>query len=704
MCRMDFQPRGKVYMMLNNDTVGIGCVCRIDPNSTCSGTMIGQGNVSLLVEECLKDVELPFPTMDTAYLRRALWSNVRWPKMLLRPFTNELEFGEQSEMCNDVNQEEPLEPPIVDAIPITSPEIDMQVRQSWKNKMVLLKDESLMQTVNQGIILYVFPFECVNFQQLGDDSVGVAIESANGVEIMPQLDSITLVKWPIKQVMMLDGSPLQRYVPLDNMHARHDNVSNEENDAHVTSEVNVAPASKKRRYTFINRAPKQRSQPTSNFYVSWESIQRVSCIDCCAKKCCQVIDRNVLLGIRQDFWGQSQESRTNYVYDVLSTTWHCDLASKVRYEFRLYGMIVCCRAWYEIHGIPKTSFYRYKEKFESGVCQYMHGNTGVLRRGLEHTSRARSLLDEFVNMNSEPAPHKSRTMLDGSRETRLSIPSVFKQVDILNEINTTLEQLGYEKKLSTSSFGRIWNKEYPQVSLTKASEFSKCTLCSALKAKLEAKPSLEERARLLNERGIHMQQQLSCRSLYYAWRTFSETQPAKYVCIIHDKMDQKKTAIPRLRVLPKGVDSGYSLPIALIGMITHGHAEGHYGHFTLNGLWPSDPNLTIGSIASCLHNLERMDKHPLGDLATNGLPRSNVPLLHALNSRTALDNHNMSDGKDPIVELGTHQGVDSATSFHNLPENLLLQLDNCAGENKNRYLFAYLSMHEVLSKLYSWDF
>ena len=26
------------------------------------------------------------------------------------------------------------------------------------------------------------------------------------------------------------------------------------------------------------------------------------------------------------------------------------------------------------------------------------------------------------------------------------------------------------------------------------------------------------------------------------------------------------------------------------------------------------------------------------------------------------------------------------------PENLLLQLDNCAGENKNRYLFAYLSM------------
>ena len=147
-----------------------------------------------------------------------------------------------------------------------------------------------------------------------------------------------------------------------------------------------------------------------------------------------------------------------------------------------------------MHGIPKTSFYHYKEKLEYGVCQYLHGNTRVLRRGLQHTNKARAILDEFLNMNFEPTPHKIRTMLDGSRETRLSIPSIFKQVDILNEINATLEQLGHDKMLSKSYFNRIWNKEFPQVSLTKTSEFSKCTLCSGFKAKLEAKPSLEERA------------------------------------------------------------------------------------------------------------------------------------------------------------------------------------------------------------------
>ena len=38
------------------------------------------------------------------------------------------------------------------------------------------------------------------------------------------------------------------------------------------------------------------------------------------------------------------------------------------------------------------------------------------------------------------------------------------------------------------------------------------------------------------------------------------------------------------------------------------------------------------------------------------------------------------------------QEANFGLQFQKLPENLLLQLDNCAGEKKNRYLFAYLSL------------
>ena len=127
-------------------------------------------------------------------------------------------------------------------------------------------------------------------------------------------------------------------------------------------------------------------------------------------------------------------------------------------------------------------------------------------------------------------------------------------MDILGEISTTLDQMGYAKKLSKASFGRIWNKEYPHVALTKTSEFSKCNFCSSIKARIEAKPNLQERAKILKEKEIHMKQVSSCRNLYYSWCTFFETQPKKYLCIIHDKMEQNKTAIPRLRVNPKSVD------------------------------------------------------------------------------------------------------------------------------------------------------
>ena len=687
---MDFESGEKVHMILDNEFVGIGCVCRTDPDSTCGGTKIGQGNVSILVEECLKDVVLPFPTMDTSSLQGSLWSAVRWPKLLLQSFVMNGSLIDENKSYND-DEEDHSDPLVTDAIPITSPEFETLIRESWRNQRVLLKDDTMMQTVNEGTILYVFPHDYVNFQELGHDCVGVGIEMENAsIHDVVEVGSITLLKWPIKQTTMLDGSPLQCFVPIDGMHARYEDVSNDENVGNKLNGNNAVHLPRKRRYTFINRTQKSRVTPASTFYLSNESIQRVSCIDCCAKKCCQFADRDMLTRLRQEFWGESQKSRTNYVYDVLSICYQKD--EKSRYQFKLNGSIVCCRAWYELHGIPKTSFYRYKENFENGVRQYMHGNTCTLRRGLQHTSLARALLNEFVENNSEKMPHRSRTLLDGSRETQLVIPSTYKQVDILCEINTTLDQMGYEKKLSQSSFGRIWNKEYPHVSLTKTSEFSKCNVCSSIKARLEAKPSLEERALLLREREVHMAQQKSCRSLYYAWRTYSETQPQKYVCIIHDKMDQKKTAIPRLRIVPKGVDSGYNLQVALIGMITHGHGEGHYGHFVLNGLWPADPNLTIGSIANCLHNLERIDKHPLGDLVTNGLPRSNVPILHALNSRDALDYHNLSDGKEPIMQPSKNAEEELGSTFRRLPENLLLQLDNCAGENKNRYLFAYLSM------------
>ena len=115
------------------------------------------------------------------------------------------------------------------------------------------------------------------------------------------------------------------------------------------------------------------------------------------------------------------------MYDTMLTAWHENTATtKSCYVFSFNGNEVCIRAWYEIHGIPKTSFYHYCEQFENGVRQSVHGNDGLIRKGRDHTEMGRALMCSFVEENSERMPHKSRTMEDGTRETLLAIPNTYR--------------------------------------------------------------------------------------------------------------------------------------------------------------------------------------------------------------------------------------------------------------------------------------
>ena len=123
-------------------------------------------------------------------------------------------------------------------------------------------------------------------------------------------------------------------------------------------------------------------------------------------------------------------------------------------------------------------------------------------------------------------------------------------------MNLGLQNLGY-KLMSSSTFNRIWNTEFKHVILSKMSEFSKCSICTGIKAQLSGTKVQEKQDKLMEERRKHLLQQQSYRNVYYAWRRSSQMSPKKYLCIIHDKMDHKKTTIPRLEITPKDVDNAW---------------------------------------------------------------------------------------------------------------------------------------------------
>ncbi|KAL3679615.1 hypothetical protein R1sor_022571 [Riccia sorocarpa] len=139
-----------------------------------------------------------------------------------------------------------------------------------------------------------------------------------------------------------------------------------------------------------------------------------------------------------------------------------------------------------------------------------------------------------------------------------------------------------------------------------------------------------ERAKLELDREKHLKHQMSGRTVYYSHRELSTSSPSLYLSFIHDAMDLAKTIIPRLCDKVKTLmGSVQPLPLKVIGILNHGHEPGVVAHVTVGGLWKSDPNYTITSIAKQLRDYKNFhtDKK-LGDL--HFTDQTSHPLFNAL--------------------------------------------------------------------------
>ena len=173
----------------------------------------------------------------------------------------------------------------------------------------------------------------------------------------------------------------------------------------------------------------------------------------------------------------------------------------------------------------------------------------------------------------------------------------------------------------------------------------------------------------------HLAHQQSCRRLYGAWREESKRNPSDILCIIHDKMDTAKTALPRMRVTTKATQGLGQLPMNVTGMVSHGHGDGAYAHYSPH-CWPGDSNATISLLARLFRPLEGPSVRESGALLQ--YPPQNS-LFEAL-----------LRGKSRCLDLLPHTDGIDMEGRKPLPRKLYLQLDNSAKDNKNKYLMAFL--------------
>ena len=295
-----------------------------------------------------------------------------------------------------------------------------------------------------------------------------------------------------------------------------------------------------------------------------------------------------------------------------------------------------------------------------------------------NTAFATATLRTMIVSDADKMPHKTRTLESGEKVPTMVLPSAFlwsAQLPQINQANVAMNL----PPISSSGLSNIRRASFPEFALkARGDTFALCGLCDQYKQLRSACTPLsyaqEKWSTILD---THLVGQKAHRELYYANRHISEKYPQKMLTIIHDKMDHSKTASPHFSHKTKATDSFMKMPVAVTGMIAHGHGDIRYTHYGLD-TFPTDSNHTIGSIAKLLRDLEQEPKNPSRILFSQQETQSTLMAALLNGSEFCLDSL-LPPPQEPIVA-------------HSLPPILTLQLDNASDDSNNRWVFAFCSL------------
>lgn len=293
----------------------------------------------------------------------------------------------------------------------------------------------------------------------------------------------------------------------------------------------------------------------------------------------------------------------------------------------------------------KTALFKINRLDEKGPQDLLLGDEDLSRQDwfgpVRHpnTELQKLFISSFgkhvVKIFGEALPHKSIRLSSSVRIPQINIPN-----GLFSSKGALLQQLQAQQllpaTLGSDTFYHLLRKFYPHVCIQKWTPFSKCDVCSRIKQELFGAASEEAAAKLHSELAAHRafvtlgRQRLAARSL------IARAQPGWALSLIADGMDSAKTFSPHVTshfVAGKSLtDKGYHLKTKLLGVLSEG--QSFYGFITYPH-YSGGPNILCSA-------------------------------LHISLRKQAERNQNY------------------------LPPVLLLQLDNCGGDNKNHTVFAYL--------------
>ena len=100
----------------------------------------------------------------------------------------------------------------------------------------------------------------------------------------------------------------------------------------------------------------------------------------------------------------------------------------------LHGVEVCETAWYLIHGIPKSTFHSYVQKYNEGVPSTTHGNR-VCKQPRIKTVQLMGTIAAIVKENADQMPHQMQGIGHGRVDILKYLPTSKNWKQVMADAN-----------------------------------------------------------------------------------------------------------------------------------------------------------------------------------------------------------------------------------------------------------------------------
>ncbi|KAL3697397.1 hypothetical protein R1sor_011473 [Riccia sorocarpa] len=530
-------------------------------------------------------------------------------------------------------------------------------RNSWKGKGVwIFRKGAAEQEIAKGQIIFPSSSASVAGVLVGEENAGIIVlEVSNSVDplvLQQELPNFTsgqphLCRWPICSLRIEENGEI-----LGDLYSAYEDAD----FVRMTQHPQAGP--RKRPYFSIKRKLKTEEEKMSDRLkrkaekkLLDADIRKDMIKGCsCRQRCCQSWSVEEVKEVRKEIYGVKFEKKLDLIYQKIN-------ASQGRED----GLLLC-----------------YNGRF---VCPTPR----------ESTIHAEAFLKKILSEMNEPMPHLNfdNSNNNGTDSLYHRLPSCYDKQDIYAEHSIRMENRG-GSKLSRGKFYDMWNKKFANFDFHKKSAFARCTECEKLKVWLTRDRNKETRKGYEVDRQKHLQLQMSGRSCYYSHNQLAIDEPSLYKSSIHDGMDSNKTAVPRLDNYVKALSGvGMPVPVKIAGILNRGHGPPSIAHVSIGGLWRSDPNFTVTSIAKYLRDCEDFDGDMRGDLAFE--KELEHPLLNAFMNKDIFSKTVV--GADSLLrrEISSSESGLLDKPFNKLPPTFYIQLDNSSKDNKNWVMMAFFS-------------